>query len=101
MKAFKRINSKTMFLFGTIAFLIGTFLSVNFIPVDTSTMTHEEKNRILNEFAINLKLGRQLQFSSFLFFILGVFFYSYYLEISLTISILKGFIYPARCIAYA
>ncbi|EPI05521.1 hypothetical protein D840_01031 [Enterococcus faecalis 20.SD.W.06] len=35
-------------------------------------MTYE-KNRILNEFAINLKLGRQLQFSAFPFFILSAF----------------------------
>ncbi|OSH11194.1 hypothetical protein HS5152_0999 [Enterococcus faecalis] len=36
-------------------------------------MTYEEKKILLNEFAINLKLGRQLQFISLLFFIVGIY----------------------------
>ena len=64
---FSKINFKIILLLGFIILLIGTILSVNFIPVSTSNMTYEEKKILLNEFAINLKLGRQLQFISLLF----------------------------------
>ncbi|AQL54461.1 hypothetical protein K0I04_001378 [Enterococcus faecalis] len=73
MKFFSKINFKIILLLGFIILLIGTILSVNFIPVSTSNMTYEEKKILLNEFAINLKLGRQLQFISLLFFIVGIY----------------------------
>lgn len=73
MKFFSNINFKIILLLGFIILLIGTILSVNFIPVSTSNMTYEEKKILLNEFAINLKLGRQLQFISLLFFIVGIY----------------------------
>ncbi|MFB5346917.1 hypothetical protein [Enterococcus faecalis] len=73
MKFFSKINFKIILILGFIILLIGTILSVNFIPVSTSNMTYEEKKILLNEFAINLKLGRQLQFISLLFFIVGIY----------------------------
>ena len=73
MKFFSKINFKIILLLGFIILLIGTILSVNFIQVSTSNMTYEEKKILLNEFAINLKLGRQLQFISLLFFIVGIY----------------------------
>ncbi|EOJ81283.1 hypothetical protein [Enterococcus faecalis] len=73
MKFFSKINFKIILLLGFIILLIGTILSVNFIPVSISNMTYEEKKILLNEFAINLKLGRQLQFISLLFFIVGIY----------------------------
>ncbi|HAP5520639.1 TPA: hypothetical protein IU039_001263 [Enterococcus faecalis] len=73
MKFFSKRNFKIILLLGFIILLIGTILSVNFIPVSTSNMTYEEKKILLNEFAINLKLGRQLQFISLLFFIVGIY----------------------------
>ena len=73
MKFFSKINFKIILLLGFIILLIGTILSVNFIPVSTSNMTYEEKKILLNEFAINLKLGRQLQLISLLFFIVGIY----------------------------
>ena len=48
MKFFSKINFKIILLLGFIILLIGTILSVNFIPVSTSNMTYEEKKILLN-----------------------------------------------------